>query len=70
MKLKTKIGIAAAITTAMVGLALATPIVKLASPILASGTVSTAVNTHGVAGLWCIRGWLARVRSRMRMVAF
>jgi quercetin dioxygenase-like cupin family protein len=51
MKLKTKIGIAAAITTAMVGLALATPIVKLASPILASGTVSTAVNTHGVAAV-------------------
>jgi quercetin dioxygenase-like cupin family protein len=51
MKLKTKVGMGAALASAMVGLTFATPIVKLASPILATGTVSTAVNSHGVAAV-------------------
>jgi quercetin dioxygenase-like cupin family protein len=51
MKLKTKVGIGAALTTAMIGLAWATPIVKLASPLFSTGTVSTPINTHGVAAV-------------------
>jgi quercetin dioxygenase-like cupin family protein len=51
MKLKTRIVIGAALATAMAGLASATPIVKLASPVLATGTVSTPVNSHGVAAV-------------------
>jgi quercetin dioxygenase-like cupin family protein len=49
MKRSTKVVIAAALTSTVVGLALATPIVKLASPIVSTGTVATAVNSHGVA---------------------
>jgi quercetin dioxygenase-like cupin family protein len=51
MKLKTKIVTGAALTTALVGLSSATPIVKLASPIFSTGTVATAVNSHGVAAI-------------------
>jgi quercetin dioxygenase-like cupin family protein len=51
MNLKTKILTSAALTTAAVGLALATPIVKLASPLFSTGTVATAVNAHGVAAI-------------------
>jgi quercetin dioxygenase-like cupin family protein len=51
MKLKTKAGIGAALAAAVAGLASVTPIVKLASPNLAVGTVSTAINSHGVAAV-------------------
>jgi quercetin dioxygenase-like cupin family protein len=51
MKLTTKIVTGAALTTALAGLTLATPIVKLASPIFSTGTVATAVNSHGVAAI-------------------
>jgi quercetin dioxygenase-like cupin family protein len=51
MKLKTKAGIGAALTTTVIGLAFATPIVKLATPIFSTGTVSGPVSTHGVAAV-------------------
>src|ERR1700739_3533915 len=51
MKLKAKVGIGAALTTVIGGLALATPIVKLASPLLSTGTVSSPINSHGVAAV-------------------
>lgn len=50
MKLKTKIVIGAALlTTAAVGLALATPIVGLVSPFLSVGTDEKPIDSHGVA---------------------
>jgi quercetin dioxygenase-like cupin family protein len=51
MKLKTKMLIGAIALTSGLGLALATPIVKLASPIFSTGTVSTPVNTAAVAAV-------------------
>jgi quercetin dioxygenase-like cupin family protein len=51
MKMKAKVGIAVALTTVIGGLAMATPIIKLATPIFSTGTVSGAVNSHGVASV-------------------
>ena len=47
MKAKTKVLIGVSAIVGLIGLALATPIVKLASPILSSGTVPGEIETHG-----------------------
>jgi quercetin dioxygenase-like cupin family protein len=49
MKTKTKVIIGAAIATALAGLALATPIFNLASPVLATGNDNTWIDEHGAA---------------------
>jgi quercetin dioxygenase-like cupin family protein len=51
MKQKTKVAMGAFVLTGAIGLASATPIVKLASPNLAVGTISTPVDSHGVAAV-------------------
>jgi quercetin dioxygenase-like cupin family protein len=51
MNMKAKVGFAAAVASVIGGLAMATPIVNLATPIFSSGTVSAAVDSHGVASV-------------------
>ena len=48
MKLRTKVIIGAAVTASAIGLALATPILNLASPILSTGVDEFLVHEHGV----------------------
>lgn len=48
MKTKTKVVIGAAVIAATIGLAYATPIVNLASPLFSVGQHSADINTHGV----------------------
>jgi quercetin dioxygenase-like cupin family protein len=48
MKTKTKVVIGAAATAAAIGLAYATPIVNLASPLLSVGHHAADIRTHGV----------------------
>jgi quercetin dioxygenase-like cupin family protein len=47
MKSKTKIILGAAAAAGIVGLAFATPIVNLASPVLSLGTHNSSIDTHG-----------------------
>jgi quercetin dioxygenase-like cupin family protein len=47
MKIKTKAIIGAAVASVIVGLAFATPIVNLASPVLSLGTHESSIDTHG-----------------------
>ena len=51
MNKRTKVICAVALATVITGFAMATPIVKLATPIFSTGTVSTAVDSHGVAAV-------------------
>ena len=48
MKMKTKLVALTAATTVIGGLALATPVLKLASPLFSTGTISAATDAHGV----------------------